>query len=66
MTNNTPTTMTSTYYFYDVLSGYKVTPEQLKKQQEEWKDYRRKLMEEQEAEAMVDYTPYDLRDSQDK
>ena len=55
------TTMTSMYYFYDVLSGYKVTPEQFKKQQEEWKRIRQKLMEEQEKEAMMDYTPYELR-----
>lgn len=60
-------TMTSTYYFYDVLSSYKVTPEQLKKQQEEWKEYKQKLMEQEEQDALetlVDYTPYDLRDSQ--
>ena len=57
--------MTSTYYFYDVLSSYKLTPEQLKKQQEEWKDHRRKLLEQEEQEALVDYTPYDLRNSQD-
>ena len=53
------------YYFYDVLSSYKLTPEQLKKQQEEWTDHKRKLMEQEEQEALVDYTPYDLRNSQD-
>lgn len=57
--------MTSTYYFYDVLSGYKVTPEEHKKQQDEWKRSRQRLLEEQEKEALIDYTPYDLRDSQD-
>lgn len=56
--------MTSMYYFYDVLSGYKVTPEQLKKQQDEWNRSRQRMLEEQDAEALVDYTPYDLRDSQ--
>jgi hypothetical protein len=53
--------MTSMYYFYDVLSGYKLTTEQLKKQQEEWKEYKQTLMEEQEKEALVDYAPYDRR-----
>ena len=57
--------MTSMYYFYDVLSGYKVTPEQLKKQQEEWNRSRRRMIEEEEKEALIDYTPYDLRNSQD-
>lgn len=57
--------MTSMYYFYDVLSGYKVTPEQLKKQQDEWKEHRRKLLEQEEHEALIDYTPYELRNSQD-
>ena len=57
--------MTSMYYFYDVLSGYKVTPEQLNKQQEEWKKSRRRMLEEEEKEALIDYTPYDLRNSQD-
>ena len=56
--------MTSMYYFYDVLSGYKLTPEQLKKQQDEWNRSRQRMLEEQDAEALVDYTPYDLRDSQ--